>query len=84
VIRIIPGNAGYAHFNDIYLYPAVPGTRTERVNIVMNHLLTLLYCICYEIQVAFQIRVLNLVLHLIIFIQFADYADFDKGLPGLS
>jgi hypothetical protein len=27
----IPGSAGYAHYNDVNLYPALPGTRTERV-----------------------------------------------------
>jgi hypothetical protein len=26
----IPSHAGYAHFSDIILYPALPGTRTER------------------------------------------------------
>jgi hypothetical protein len=27
----IPGMAGYAHFSDIILYTALPGTRTERI-----------------------------------------------------
>jgi hypothetical protein len=28
----IPGMAGYAHFSDIILYPALPFSRTEMVN----------------------------------------------------
>jgi hypothetical protein len=28
----IPGMAGYRHFRDIILYPALPGTRTARLN----------------------------------------------------
>jgi hypothetical protein len=32
----IPGMTGYSHFNDIILYPALPGTRTERVNQLMH------------------------------------------------